>query len=167
MEYDHYLDDVLMVKEGPPQWLRDCMQWLAEFMEAKGYLVSPKSVLKPGKVVKWLGKEVDLMGFTVSNLLGLQVRIIAYLIKIFDSVLSIKDLQRVMGLINWKATPATRHLPFLGGGILCCGPFSVWLVANDTRYVAITSLCHVCRHAPIRGAQLLCSKLAVVEVDLS
>ena len=26
VEYDHYLDDVLVVKEGPPQWLRDCMQ---------------------------------------------------------------------------------------------------------------------------------------------
>ena len=84
--YDHYLDDVLVVREGPPQWLRDCMQWLAKFMEAEGYLVSPKSVLEPSKVVKWLGKEVDVVGFNFSNLLGLQVRIIAYLIKIFDSV---------------------------------------------------------------------------------
>ena len=81
VEYDHYLDDVLVVREGPPQWLRDRMQWLAKFMEAEGYLVSPKSVLEPAKVVKWLGKEVDLMHFSISNLLGLQVRIIAYLIR--------------------------------------------------------------------------------------
>ena len=121
VEYDHYLDDVLVVREGSPQWLRDCMQWLAKFMEAEGYLVSPKSVLKPSKVVKWPGKEVDLVAFTISNLLALTVRIIAYLIKVFDGVLSIKDLQCIMGLINWMATPATGHLPFFGGGILCCG----------------------------------------------
>ena len=117
-EYDYYLDDVMVVTEGPPQWLRDCMQWLAKFMEAEGYLVSPKSVLEPRKVVTWLEKEVDLMGFGISNLLGLQVRIIVYLTKIFDSLLSVKDLQRVMGLINWMATPATGHLPFLGGCIV-------------------------------------------------
>ena len=38
VEYDHYLDDVLVVREGPPQWLRDCMQWLAKFMEVEGTL---------------------------------------------------------------------------------------------------------------------------------
>ena len=27
VEYDHYLDDVLAVREGPPQWLRDCIVW--------------------------------------------------------------------------------------------------------------------------------------------
>ena len=124
---DHYLDDVLVVREGPPQWLRDCMQWprdcmqwLAKFVEAEGYFVSPKSVLEPGKVVKWLGKEVDLMHFSISNLLGLQVWIIAYLIKIFDSLISVKDLQRVMGLINWMATPA-RAPPLFGRAVLCCG----------------------------------------------
>ena len=100
VEYDHHLDDVLVVREGPPQWLWDCMQWLAKFMEAEGYLVSPKSVLEPGKVVKWLGKEVDLMNFSISNLLGLQVRIIAYLIKVLDGLVTVEDLQWVMGLIN-------------------------------------------------------------------
>ena len=71
VEYDHYLDDVLVVREGPPQWLRDYMVWLVKFMQAEGYLVSPKSVLEPGRVVKWLGKEVDLVNFSVANLLGL------------------------------------------------------------------------------------------------
>ena len=118
VEYDHYLDDVLVVREGPPQWLRDCMTWLAKFMQAEGYLISSKSVLEPGKVVKWLGKEVDLVSFSIANLLGLQVKIIAYLIKIFDSRVSVKDLQRVMGLINWMASPAIGHLPFLGGYIV-------------------------------------------------
>ena len=69
-------------------------------MQAEGYLVSPKSVLEPGKVVKWLGKEVDLVNFTIANLLGLLVRIVAYLVKIFDNHVSVKDLQRIMGLIN-------------------------------------------------------------------
>ena len=42
---------------------------------------------------KWVGKEVDLVNFSIANLL--QVRIIAYLIKIFDSQVSFKDLHRV------------------------------------------------------------------------
>ena len=84
VEYDHYLDDVPVVREGPPNWLCDCMIWLAKFMQAEGYLVSPKSVLEPGRVVKWLGKAVDLVNFTIDNLLGLQVRIVAYLVKFFD-----------------------------------------------------------------------------------
>ena len=67
-------------------------------------------------MVKWLGKEVDLMNFSISILLGLQVRIIAYLIQIFDSRITVKDLQRVMGLINWMATLAMGHLPLGGGG---------------------------------------------------
>ena len=103
VEYDHYLDDVLVVREGPPQWLHDCMIWLAKFMQAEGYLVSPKSVLEPGKVVKRLGKVGDLVNFSIA----LQVRIVTYLVKIFDSHASVKDLQRVMGLINRMATPAT------------------------------------------------------------
>ena len=52
VEYEHDLDDVLVVREGPPHWLRDCMQWLAKLMGADGYLVSPKCVLEPSKVVK-------------------------------------------------------------------------------------------------------------------
>ena len=87
---------------------------------SRGVPCFSKSVLEPWKVVKWLGKQVDLMHFSISNSLALQVRIIGYLIKIFDSLISVKDLPRVMGLINWMATPATGHLPFLGGGILCC-----------------------------------------------
>ena len=140
VEYDHYLDDVLVVTEGPPQWLRDCMQWLAKFMEAEGYLVSPKSVLEPGKVVKWLGKEVDLMHFSIWNLLGLQVRIIAYLIKIFDSLKSVKDLERVMGLINWMATPATGHLP-LFGGVYCAvvHSHSGWLRVTQGMWLSLVS----------------------------
>ena len=85
VEYDHCLGDMLVVREGPPQRLRDCMTWLAKFMEAEGYLVSPKSVLEPGRMVKWLGKEVDLMNCSIANLLGLQVGIIVYLLKIFGS----------------------------------------------------------------------------------
>ena len=140
VEYDHYLDDVLVVREGPPQWLRDCMVWLAKFMQAKGYLVSPKSVLEPGRVVKWLGKEVDLVNFSIANLLGLQVRIVAYLVKIFDSHISVKDLQRVMGLINWMATPATGHLPFLGG-VYCAvaGSNSGWLNVTQGMWLALVS----------------------------
>ena len=121
-----------------------------------GTHVSPKSVLEPGKVVKWLGKEVELVSFSIANLLGLQVRIIAYLIKIFDSRVSVKDLQRVMGLINWMATRATGHLPFLGGGgILCGGWVTLWLVTCDTRYVDCVGVCNVCSHAPFPSARLL------------
>ena len=136
VEYDHYSDDVLVVIEGPLQWLRGCMQWLAKSMEAEGYLVSPKSFLEPGKVVKWPGKEVDLMNFKIFNLRGLQVRILAYLIKTFDGLVTVKDLQRVLGLINWMATAAMGHLRFLGRCLLRCGLFTFWLVTGDTRYVA-------------------------------
>ena len=116
------------------------MVWLAKFMQAEGYLVSPKSVLEPGKVVKWLGKEVDLMNFTITNLLGLQVRIVAYMVKNVDSHVSVKDLQRVMGLINWMATPATGHLPFLGG-VYCAvaGSSSGCLRVTPRMWLAVVS----------------------------
>ena len=140
VEYDHYLDNVPVVREGPPQWLRVCMQWLAIFIEAEGYLVSLESVLEPGKVVKWPGKEFDLMRFSISNLLGLQVRIVAYLIKIFDSLISIKDLQQAMGLVNWMATPATGHLPFLGG-VYCAvrSSHSGWLRVTQGMRISLVS----------------------------
>ena len=45
--------------------------------------------------------------------------------------------------VVWMATPATGHLPFFGGGVLCCGPFSISLVTGEIGYVAFTDLCHV------------------------
>ena len=138
VEYDHCLDDVLVVWEGPPQWPRDCMISLAKFMQAEGYLVLPKSVLEPGKVVKWPGKEVDLVNFTIANLLGLQVKIVAYLVKIFGSHVSVTDLQRVMGLINCTCygTP-----PLFWGGVYCAvaGSGSGWLHVTRGMWLALVS----------------------------
>ena len=54
------------------------------------------------------------MNFSIPSLLGLQVRIVAHLIKIFDTLMCAKVLQRVMGFINCMATPARGHLPFWG-----------------------------------------------------
>ena len=30
-----------------------------------------------------------------------------------------KDLMRIVGLIGWLGTPATGHVPFFGGRLLC------------------------------------------------
>ena len=65
--YDHYLDDVLVVMENSCEGLRACMQLVSQVMVAKGYLVSNKSVLSPTTYVKWLSKEVDLDVLSISN----------------------------------------------------------------------------------------------------
>ena len=100
VEYDHYLDDVLVVREGPPQWVH----------------------------------------FGISNLLGLQAGIIVYLIKIFDNLNCVKDLQRVMGLINWMAKPATGHLPCFGG-VYCAvvTSHSGWLRVAQGMWLSLVS----------------------------
>ena len=52
---DHYPDDLSVVMENDPVWLRSCMQLVFAAMRGKGYQVSEKSVLEPTTRVKWLG----------------------------------------------------------------------------------------------------------------
>ena len=115
---DHYLDDLLVVMEDDPRWLRSCMRLVSAAMRGKGYQVSDKSVLEPATWVKWLGKEVDLEGLSVSNTQAIVTRLIACLIVMWGRYVSKKDIMRIVGLIGWLGTPATGHLPFLGGGLL-------------------------------------------------
>ena len=49
---DHYLDDILVVKDGEPQWLGDCMSRLSVFMIAQGYVVLVKTTLDPSHIVR-------------------------------------------------------------------------------------------------------------------
>ena len=116
---EHYPDDLLVVMENAPDWLRSCMRLVSAAMRGKGYQVLEKSVLEPATWVKWLGKEVDLEGLSVANTQAIVTRLIACLIITWGRYVSKKDVMRIVGLIGWLGTPATGHLPFLGGGLLC------------------------------------------------
>ena len=58
----------------------------------------------------------------------MMVRVVSYLIKTFDTVIPVKDLQHVLGLIYWLGTPTIGHLPFLRG-VYCAvhASFSGWI----------------------------------------
>ena len=113
--YDHYLDDVLVVMEANKEWLRACMRLLCAGMRSKGYHVSDKSVLDPVSCVGWLGKDVDLEFLSISNTQAVLTGLMATMVLFWDKFLPVKDLLRALGLIGWMATPARGHLPFLGG----------------------------------------------------
>ena len=115
---DHYLDYLLVVMENDPGWLRSCMQLVSAVLRGKGYQVSEKSVLEPATWVKWLGKEVDLDCLSISNTQAIVTRLIACLIVTWGRYVSKKDIMRIVGLVGWLGTPATGHLPFLGGSIV-------------------------------------------------
>ena len=103
------------------------MQLVSAAMWGKGYQVSDKSVLEPATWVKWLGKEVDLDCLSVSNTQAIVTRLIACLIVTWGRYFSKKDIMRIVGLIGWLGTPATGHLPFLGGVLFCAllGPIGL------------------------------------------
>ena len=95
------------------------MQLVSPAMQGTGYQVSEKSVLESANWVKWLGKEVHLDYLSVSNTQAIVIGLIACLIVTWGRYVSKKDIMRIVGLIGWLGTPATGHLPFLGGGLLC------------------------------------------------
>ena len=76
-DYDHYLDDILVVMEDKREWLRSYMRLVLAAMHAKCYRVSDKSVLEPTTWVKWLGKEVDLEAPTISHNISIVTRLFA------------------------------------------------------------------------------------------
>ena len=113
--YEHHLDDALVVVEDNAPWLQSCMAMVSRVMQAKGYQVLDKSILAPTTWVKWSGKEVDLDSMSISNSISVVTRIIACLTVLWGECVSAKDLMRVIDLIGWLGTPAKGHLPFLGG----------------------------------------------------
>ena len=72
------------------------MSWLFAFMTAQGYIVSNSTVLKPTQVVRWLGKEVYLGGLLIPNLPPIVLRVVSYLVKIFDAVIPVKTTKRCL-----------------------------------------------------------------------
>ena len=161
-DFDHYLDDVLVVMENNCDWLRQCMRLVSAVMVSKGYKVSDKSVLEPTDFVKWLGKEVDLLALSIANAALVIAKLVACLVITWGSYVPHKTLMRIVGLIGWLGTLATCHLPFLGGAccalfwgrcewlkmmprlwlslasaaFVACPPFRVpWLLISDWRYV--------------------------------
>ena len=137
---DHYLDELLVVMENDPGWLRSCLQLVFAAMRGKGYQVSEKSVLEPATWVKWLGKEGDLEYLSISNTQAIVTRLIACLIVTWGRCVSKKDLMRIVGLIGWLGTPATTHLPFLGGVycVLYRGR-SEWLKVTPRLWISLLS----------------------------
>ena len=92
------------------------MRLVLAAMHAKGYRVSGKSVLEPTTWVKWLGKEVVFEAVTISNNTSIVTWLFACFVVFWGRHVFAKDLMRVVGLFGWLGTPATGHLPFLGGG---------------------------------------------------
>ena len=116
------------------------MQLVSAAMRGKGYQVSEKSVLEPATWVKWLGKEVDLEGLSVSNTQAIVTRLIACLIVTWGKYVSKKDIMRIVGLIGWLGTPATGHLPFLGG--VYCALYwgrSDWIKVTPRFWISLLS----------------------------
>ena len=62
---------------------------------------------------------MDLSALSIANATTVVAKLVACLVITWGSYVSHKTLMRIMGLIVWLGTPATGHLPFLGGRILC------------------------------------------------
>ena len=135
---DHYLDDLLVVVENDPSWLRSCMRPVSAAMRGKGYQISDTSVLEPATWVKWLGKEVDLESLCISNNKSIVTRLFACLIVTWGRFVSAKDVMRIVGLIGWLGTRATGYLPFLGG--VYCALYwgrSNWLKVTPRPWISL------------------------------
>ena len=112
--HDHYLDDLILV-ESDPDWLRACGRWLLAVLVLAGFVISKKSMVEPASRAKWLGKVVDVQGLVIENDVMLVAKIISAVISLYDAVVPVQQVQRILGLINWLAAPGKGHLPFLAG----------------------------------------------------
>ena len=116
---DHYLDDLLVVMENDPGWLRSCMQLVSAAMRGQGNQVSEKSVLEPATQVKWLGKEVDLESLSISNARSIVTGLIACLIVTMGQLCFHQGSYTNCGP-HWVAGhPCHKSPPFSWGCLLC------------------------------------------------
>ena len=108
-----YLDDVLMLGARREE-VEELARFFASSLSDLSLVVSVKSVLCPTQCIKWLGKEFDLRGRSVSNLPSTLERCLAGVVWACFMPLSLKQLDGLLGLLNWVFQPRPGFGLFAG-----------------------------------------------------
>jgi hypothetical protein len=109
-----YIDDFMVVGLDKDRVRGVTMNWV-QVLESKGFKVSPKSILEPTGLLKFLGKKVDLVGGGLLNLEGgLQQGLVRWLGLAVGKCTRL-SLDRCMGKLRWLARPHMASAPFVAG----------------------------------------------------
>jgi hypothetical protein len=112
----HYLDDFFIVgRVCDTDAVRAATRRMRLAMQARGLVVSDKSVEEPTDNIKWLGKWFDLTIGAISNDDALTRRLFALLLKGAVKTVGVKYVQRMIGTALWAYSPKYGALPFLQG----------------------------------------------------
>ena len=123
-----YLDAVLILGVGKERVV-EVVRVLVEEIRARRLILSKKSVLQPTGRVKWLGKWFDLGARSVENWTPTLVRLLTGVVFACMAPMRVKQLDGLMGLVNWTFQPRPGFGLFAAGlydfkdrlrGTRCC-----------------------------------------------
>ena len=92
---------------------------MGRVLRAAGFLISPKSVLEPVRVLDLIGKQFDAAAMTVENKPGVIGGVVAlWLLGIARNRLSSRIAARLLGKLEWAMRPKEHWLLLFPEGIV-------------------------------------------------